>query len=60
MAYSDSDDGVRQKRLIATSSLAYGRWWTLGQAREIDAKEATCVVERGALEPRVKGFWRQK
>ena len=30
VVYSDSDDGARQKRLIATSRLAFGRPWTVG------------------------------
>ena len=49
--YSDSDDGVRQKRLIATSALVFGQWWTLGEVP--DGEEGkSCTVARGVLEPR--------
>jgi len=49
--YSDSDDGRHQKRLIATSELSYGKWWTFGEAPELP-DDASCVVSRGTLEPR--------
>lgn len=52
--YSDSDDGERQKALIATSDLAFGRVTALGQTLEIDPKDATCVVRNGRLEPVLK------
>ena len=50
LVYSDSDDGVHQERLIATSPLAFGKWWTLGEAP--DNEGPSCVVARGALEPK--------
>ena len=36
VVYSDSDDGLRQKRLIATSTIERGQWLSLGQVRDID------------------------
>ncbi|HEY1812441.1 MAG TPA: hypothetical protein VGG74_08860 [Kofleriaceae bacterium] len=51
VVYSDSDDGATQKRLIATSELAYGKRYTLGRARDIAPNEATCRVRAGKLEP---------
>jgi hypothetical protein len=53
VVYSDSDDGVRQKRLIATSRLQYARTWTIGSVTAIPASQATCVVTGGALRPKV-------
>ena len=49
--YSDSDDGVHQKRLIATSALVFGQWWTFGEAPDGEEGKA-CTVARGVLEPR--------
>ena len=37
VVYSDSDDGARQKRLIATSSFQFGRPWTIGSVTPIGA-----------------------
>jgi hypothetical protein len=34
VAYSDSDDGLHAKRVIATSQLVFGEWWTLGAQHE--------------------------
>jgi len=53
VVYSDSDDGVRQKRLIATSNLQFGRPWTVGGVTAIGRKRASCVVDGGALRPKV-------
>ena len=53
VVYSDSDDGARQKRLIATSKLEFGRTWTIGGVTTIGAGRATCVVTGGALRPKV-------
>jgi hypothetical protein len=53
--YSDSDDGVHQKRLIATSRLEYGNWWTLGEMPDDDTP-LTCIIEHGALTPRRPPF----
>lgn len=49
VVYSDSDDGVRQKRLIATSQIERGQELSLGHLRDIDPQETTCVVKGGAL-----------
>jgi hypothetical protein len=49
--YSDSDDGVRQKRLIATSALVFGQWWTFGEGPDGEQGKS-CTVARGVLEPR--------
>jgi hypothetical protein len=54
LVYSDSDDGAHQERLIATSQLVYGKWWTLGEAP--DNEGPTCAVVRGALEPKNPGL----
>jgi hypothetical protein len=51
VVYSDSDDGKTQKRLIATSELQFGRRHTIGRARAIAPREATCAVTGGRLEP---------
>ncbi len=53
VVYSDSDDGARQKRLIATSRFQYARPWTIGGVTPIGSKRATCVVEGAALRPKV-------
>jgi len=49
VVYSDSDDGTHQERLIATSPLVFGKWWTLGEAPENEGP--SCTIVRGALEP---------
>jgi len=56
VVYSDSDDGVRQKRLIATSELEFGKWWTLGDVAwfgldTLDPADA-CAVGARTLEPK--------
>ena len=53
VVFSDSDDGARQKRLIATSQLEFGRTWTIGSVTPIGAGRATCVVDGVALRPKV-------
>ena len=53
VVYSDSDDGARQKRLIATSNLAFGRPWTVGRVRSIAKARAVCVVDGAELRPKV-------
>ena len=53
VVYSDSDDGARQKRLIATSSLDFGRAWTIGRVTAIPPGRATCVEAGGELRPKV-------
>ena len=45
VVYSDSDDGLRQKRLIATSQVERGQWFSLGHVRDIAPKHTTCVVK---------------
>jgi hypothetical protein len=54
IVYSDSDDGTHQKRLIGTSQVVFGKWWTLGEAPEDEG--ASCTIVRGALEPRNPGL----
>jgi len=49
VVYSDSDDGLRQKRLIATSQIERGQEVSLGHLRDIDPQETTCVVKGKAL-----------
>jgi len=53
VVYSDSDDGARQKRLIATSQLEFGRTWTIGSVTPIGPGRATCVVDGATLRPKV-------
>jgi hypothetical protein len=53
VVYSDSDDGVRQKRLIATSRFQFGRPWTVGGATPVGPGRATCVVDGASLRPKV-------
>jgi len=53
VVYSDSDDGARQKRLIATSRLTFGRTWTVGSVTTIARERATCVVDGAQLRPKV-------
>jgi len=50
IVYSDSDDGLRQKRLIATSEIERGRVSSLGHLRDVDPDVATCVVKGKALQ----------
>jgi hypothetical protein len=54
LVYSDSDDGTHQKRLIATSKLVFGKWWTLGEAPENEGP--SCTIARGVLEPKQPGL----
>jgi hypothetical protein len=56
VVYSDSDDGVRQERLIATSRLVHDKPWSLGRLRRLEAARATCSIEGGSLRPRVSPF----
>jgi hypothetical protein len=50
VVYSDSDDGLRQKRLIATSQVERGNVLTLGDVRAVDPAVATCVIKGKALQ----------
>ena len=49
IVYSDSDDGLRQKRLIATSTIERGQELSLGHVRDVDPGHATCVLKGKAL-----------
>ena len=49
IVYSDSDDGVHQKRLIATSEVERGQELSLGHVRDVDPGHATCVLKGKAL-----------
>jgi hypothetical protein len=49
VVYSDSDDGLRQKRLIATSRVERGKSDSLGGLRDIAPGDATCVAKGKAL-----------
>jgi hypothetical protein len=53
VVYSDSDDDVHQKRLIATSAIRFGAGPTLGKLYPVADKDAICVVREGKLEPKV-------
>jgi hypothetical protein len=50
VVYSDSDDGLHQKRLIATSKVERGQAGTLGSVRAVDPAHATCVIKGKALQ----------
>jgi len=59
VAYSDSDDGSRQKRVLATSQVERGRGETLSDVWDVDPAQATCTetgkalaVARAPLRPR--------
>jgi hypothetical protein len=49
VVYSDSDDGVHQKRLLATSTVDRGQELSLGHVRDVDPAHATCVVKGKTL-----------
>ena len=50
LVYSDSDDGVTQERLIATSQLTFAKSETMGRLRtQIKAKFGQCVMKDEAL-----------
>lgn len=49
VVYSDSDDGVAQERLIATSPLRFGHGESLGSTIPIPPDSAVCAVVGGAL-----------
>lgn len=57
IAYSDSDDGQKQKRIIATSRLQFGKARTLGQIQGTDATLVSCAVRAGRLDALVKPSW---
>jgi hypothetical protein len=50
VVYSDSDDGLHQKRLIATSQLERGHMLSLGHVRDVDPGHATCVIKGKTLQ----------
>jgi hypothetical protein len=49
VVYSDTDDGKRQKRLIATSDLKFGNPRTLGGFQEMPPERGRCTVGNGEL-----------
>jgi hypothetical protein len=51
VVYSDSDDGQKQKSLLATSRLVFDVGSSLGLPAPIDPARATCKVIGGKLEP---------
>jgi len=50
VVYSDSDDGLRQKRLIATSQIEHGHVKSLGHIRDVEPDVASCVVKGKTLQ----------
>jgi hypothetical protein len=50
IVYSDSDDGLRQKRLIATSQIERGHLLSLGHVRDVDPDVASCVLKGKTLQ----------
>ncbi len=55
VVYSDSDDGTRQERLIASSELHVGDALSLGEAVAIDPANAWCSVRDGRLDVEYAG-----
>ena len=53
VVYSDTDDGKKQKSLVATSKLKFATVATFGQLKTLPESQAECVVEGEALVPRV-------
>jgi hypothetical protein len=53
LVYSDSDDGRRQKRLLATSTVRLGWAATLGSLRVVPPERGVCVVRDGRLAPQL-------
>lgn len=49
VSYSDSDEGKKQERMVATSPLKFARPETLNAVRLVLPDEATCVVREGKL-----------
>lgn len=49
VVYSDSDDGKTQERLLATSPLKFGDYYTLGSFKQLDQKRVTCEVDGESL-----------
>lgn len=49
VVYSDSDDGKTQERLLATSPLKFGDYYTLGSFKQLDLKRVTCEVDGESL-----------
>ncbi|AKT44161.1 hypothetical protein [Chondromyces crocatus] len=54
VVYSDSDDGRKQERLIATSKLVHGKGLTLGTITKLPVTRVTCGVKEGRLTPMEK------
>jgi hypothetical protein len=52
--YSDSDDGLRQKALIASSNLLFGNLRSLGETLRIHPEDAVCALSKQRLEPLLK------
>ncbi|MFZ5444908.1 MAG: hypothetical protein ACOZQL_33265 [Myxococcota bacterium] len=49
VVYSDSDDGAKQERLLATSQFVFPQAATLGQLHPLAPRVAACAVKDGAL-----------
>jgi hypothetical protein len=52
VVYSDGDDGVHQKRLIATSAVRFGDRASLGELHALSADDAVCTARGGVLRTR--------
>lgn len=53
LVYSDSDDGKKQKALLATSQLKFADMVSFSHWKRVVAKEAVCEVDGGALKPKI-------
>jgi hypothetical protein len=50
LVYSDSEDGLSQERLLATSRLEYGELVTMGKLAGIPTSMASCEISGDSLE----------
>ncbi|MFT3711350.1 MAG: hypothetical protein QM817_27270 [Archangium sp.] len=52
VVYSDTDDGKKQKALLATSALKFAAVSSFGATRNVQPRDAVCEVVDGALAPK--------
>lgn len=52
VVYSDTEDGKKQKALLATSALKFAAVSSLGATRAVQPRDAVCEVVEGALAPK--------
>jgi hypothetical protein len=55
VVFSDSDEGKRQDRLLATSAVSFGKAASLGTFFDVPESRASCVPDgKGGLRPKVR------